>query len=542
MAGSNEKLEHGPGLLASLWRFRYALLAAVVVAAVLGYLLSSLQSPTYSTSALIVLREDRGTGLFSDATFTALPDQNVPQQANIAASDEVMARAAESLGNVVADDLGDIVEIGSDISLNQLTITAEAESADQAAARANAVSDAYVSVARQQSLADVENATAVIDEQIKALRDALQEENDTLRDSPGNVLAQDRVRTTQDQLLALQTKVAEITADATAFGSGVRLRQEAEVPESPTSPQPLRDAGLTAVLVFVVGAVVAYWRAGMRRRVEARTDPSTVRDVSLLGEIPRFRNAGATGPLLASEAGEAYEFVLSSIEFALAELDGSTVLVTSATPGDGKTTTALALAMASAREGRGVILVDTDVRAHGLTSLLRAESHPGMVELAADEVTLDEAIRRYRLSDTVQLSVLPSGRQPEDPTGMVRTPEFKRAIRGVRERAELLILDSSPLLAVADATVLASQADAIVLVVDSNTELDQLLKVKERLAFVNTPVIGYIYNRANVDRSTMYGYGYGSSKSTSGGGWGGGFRSLSGAKESVGAGSNGSRR
>jgi len=520
VAGTNEKLEQGPGLLASLWRFRYPLLAAVVITGVIGYIVSSLQPPSYTASALIVLREERGTGLFSDATFAADPDQNVPQQANIAGSNDVMMRAAEKLGDIGAGELGDAVTVESDISLNQLTITADADTPERAAARANAVSDAYVSAARQQALRDVESASAVIDEQVGTLRETLEEQNRTLRRSPNDVVAQDRVRTVQDQLLALQTKVAEITADATAFGSGVRLREEASAPEVPTSPRPLRDAALSAVLAFVVGAVVAYWRAGLRRVIETRSDPGSVLDVPLLGEIPKFSRVGSgpSGLLPGSEASEAYEFVLSSIEFSLADIDGSSVLITSAAPGDGKTATALHLAVASARETRKVILVDTDVRVHGLTTLLRAEEHPGLVELAEGSVELDECIRRYRLSDTAQLAVVPSGEAPEDSTGLMRAPEFKRAIRSIRDAAELVILDSPPLLAVADATVLATQVDAIVLVVDSQTERDQLLKVRERLAFVQTPVVGYIYTRANIDRATKDGYAYGGAGNYTSGG------------------------
>jgi Mrp family chromosome partitioning ATPase len=145
----------------------------------------------------------------------------------------------------------------------------------------------------------------------------------------------------------------------------------------------------------------------------------------------------------------------------------------------------------------------------GLTSLLRADAHDGLVQLADGEAQLDDCIRRYRLSDKSQLAVVPAGRPPEDSTGLMRAPEFKKAIQQITGHAELVIVDSPPVLAVADASILASQVDAIVLVVDNDTELEQLLKVQERLAFVPTPLIGYIYNRANVDKVARDGYAYG---------------------------------
>src|SRR5690606_16124133 len=92
----------------------------------------------------------------------------------------------------------------------------------------------------------------------------------------------------------------------------------------------------------------------------------------------------------------------------------------------------------------------------------------------------------------------------------------------IKQQSELVILDSAPLLAVADATVIATQVDGIVLVVDSRTQIDQLQKMQERLTFVPTPLLGYIYNRAELTKSVRYGnygnYGNGSRNGRSSGG------------------------
>jgi capsular exopolysaccharide synthesis family protein len=275
----------------------------------------------------------------------------------------------------------------------------------------------------------------------------------------------------------------------------------------------VRDAAVVATLGFGLASAFAHWRSGRSQRIETRVDAAAVLDVPLLGEIPRFKGSGSLrggNLVLGGEASEAYEFVLSSIEFALAEVGGSSILITSASPGDGKTVTALHVAMAAARESRRVRLVDTDLRAHGLTSLLRAEHRPGLVQLAAGEVSLDECIRPYRLSDRARLDVVPAGVSPANSTGLMRAPEFRGAIEYIRRNSELAVLDSAPLLAVADATVIATQVDAIVLVVDSRTPVDQLRKMRERLTFVPTPLLGYIYNRADTSRAARDGYGYGS--------------------------------
>ena len=514
MTASEEQWDQGPSLVESAWRFRYRLLIVVALCGLLGYWLSSLQAVQYSAPTTVFFRDAGGSGLFDIGSFASDPDRNVTQQASRVESRTVLERAAENLQGETAQSLDRRVKVEPQVDLNRMQIIATGPTPQRAADTANAVGEAYERVTREENLSAVERANAVLEEQISELRKRVEELDARLAAAPQDEVAASRLRTFESELIALETRASELSANAAVLGSGVRLREVAIPPPLPSSPKPLRDAAIAAVLGLGIATAFAYSRAGSHRRVEARTDPGPVLNVPLLGEVPKFNRvaAGPSGLLPGSAASEAYEFVLSSIEFSLAEISGSSVLITSAAPGDGKTSTALHLAIASAREERRVVLVDADVRVHGLTSLLRADQHDGLVQLADGDADLDECIRRYRLSDTAQLSVVPAGRAPEDSTGLMRAPEFRKAVQQIRHEAELVIMDSPPILAVADATILASQVDAIVLVVDRQTELEQLLKVRERLAFVSTPLIGYVYNRANVDRVTREGYSYGKTK------------------------------
>ena len=115
-------------------------------------------------------------------------------------------------------------------------------------------------------------------------------------------------------------------------------------------------------------------------------DPAAVLGAPLLGEVPDYAGP-QTGTLsgqlhLEPALVEGYQFVLSSIEYALEHNGGSSVLVTSASQGDGKTTTVLQLAMAASRDGRRVVLCDADIRAQGLTRLLGVTERTGLTDLA----------------------------------------------------------------------------------------------------------------------------------------------------------------
>lgn len=522
MSASEDDIRTGPSIAGSIWRHRYMVIVAVVLSGALGYWLSSLRPASYVASATLTLRDPSAPGALASSPGGGVDlERRVQQQADFVTSRAVLDAAAQELG-LTTVQLASAIEAEADPELAKITVTSTGREADGAAAWANAVADTYQTVARRRNSDDIEAANSVFQEQIKQLRE---EQQDLESDLDGvdiedrDPLVEARLQSLSGEIAALQTQTAELAANGAVFGAGIQAREQALPPEEPASPQPVRDAVVLAAIGFGLASAFAYWRQGRSRRIETRVDAASVLDAPLLGEIPKFAKSGplSGGKLvLGGEASEAYEFVLSSIEFALADIGGSSILVTSASPGDGKTVTALHVAMASARESRRVTLVDTDIRAHGLTTLLRAERNPGLVQLAAGQVTLEDCVRRYRLSDDVQLNVVPAGIAPETSTGLMRAPEFKRAIQHIRQNSELVVLDSAPLLAVADATVIATQVDAIVLVVDSRTPIDELQKMQERLTFVPTPLLGYIYNRADTPRAARYGYGYGNSRNGQG--------------------------
>jgi non-specific protein-tyrosine kinase len=513
---TEEEWPQGPSLVDAVWRFRFRILAAVVVCGMLGFWVSAQFPVRYSATTTILFRAPGESGPFETGLFASDPDRFVSQQASRVMTRTVLERAAGTLGGETFESLERDVAVKPDVELNRMQITASATTPERAAEIANAVAETFTQMVSAENLDDVEQANAVIEERITDLNRTVDELDQRLRQAPKDEVATSRLRTIEGALLALETQASELAANAAVHGSGIRSWEPAVPPEEPSSPKPLRDAALATAVGLGIASAVAYSRAGTHPRIEKRTDPGAVFKVPLLGEVPKFSEPSwdPGGLLPGSELSEAYQFVLSSIEFSLAEMGASSVLITSATAGEGKTTTALQLAVALAREARQVTLVDADVRARGLTTLLHAEGRNGLVQLA-DGKPLDDCIRRYRLSDATQLSVVPAGAPPEHSAGLMRAPEFKKAVEDIKREAELVIFDSSPILPVADALILASQVDAVVLVVDPRTELEQLHKVQERLAFVSTRLIGYIYNRASVDRATRYGYGYGSTVPTS---------------------------
>lgn len=493
-----------PTLFAAIARYRYVIAAVVVAAVVLGYLGSSARHATYEATNTIFLSE---SAIFGD-DGSVDPSRKVQQEASRLESRSVFQRAAKSLGGeLTRERLIKQITIEPDTTTGIIEVTGNAGDPQTAADIANSVTQAYEDLSRQSVQDQVSGASEVLSKQADQLSARVEELQNQVDARPSDTAAQGRLEAVQSQLLDLQSRISAMTADAALYGSGVSDVEKAVAPLEPTSPKPKRDAALAGLLALALASATAYWRAGSAAR--ARIDTSELLGAPLLAQIPEFRRSsgGTAGdPLFDPEAAEAYQFLLSSFEYAIAKTGARSILVTSVSPGDGKSLTALHLARALAIQGREVVLVDSDIRAHGLTTLLRADGHSGLVSMADGE-DLEGVVRRYRISNAVQLAVVPAGRTPSQPTGLLATARYRNAITRITTVNDLSIIDGSPLLTVADASAVAMQVDAILLVIDTETADDELVKVSERLRLISTPLLGYVVNRVPHGAQVSSAYG-----------------------------------
>lgn len=512
-APADERWGQGPGLLASVWRYRVAVVGVTLLAGASGFGLSRLVPESYEATARLFLADPRNTAVLGEDRVAIDPERYVAQQGELLTSRPVLERAAEALGEgTTAGDVDGAVAVTTDPESDRVEVTATAGDPQEAAATAQAVADAYEAVVSEGQLARAQDAV----DQLAPAREDLQRRLDELQaqSPPGiqNPVLDGQVAALTQQLGDLEARAQQVQVDAAAFGSGVQLTEPAEAPTGPSSPSALLWTAAGVLLGAGAATALAYQRAGTARRVEGRADPARVLGTPLLGEIPAYTPAdeGLAGQLtLEPGIAEAYQFVLASIEFALEQVGGSSLLVTSVLPGDGKTTSALQLSMTASRDGGRVVLVDGDIRAQGLSRLLGIHDRTGLTELALGNLEVDQSVHYLPVSDELLLPVVGAGSRVDDPGSFFRAPGFRKALQRVKDEAELVVVDSSPLLAVADTSVIGGQVDGIVLVVNRGTPLALLEKVRERLAFVSTPLLGYVYNRAERPRGQAYGYGYG---------------------------------
>jgi Mrp family chromosome partitioning ATPase/capsular polysaccharide biosynthesis protein len=496
-----------PGIVASLLRFRVIVVAATLLGAVAGYGLAQLLPVRYQTEASLVPADPGGPSILGGGASLGSSDRQVylAKQVRIMTSRVVLERALELIGGSQSlSDVREALEVQASPDMASISIVATGADARSTAALANAVGTAYKQVTAERAAEEADRAIAALEK----IRKQLQAELDASPESPNNRLTS-RQQDLRGRITDLQQREQDITVQAQVFASGVENFERAERPTAPSQPKPKLAVALGALLGLLGAGAWAWWAAARDRRAEGRGDPGRILGAPLLGEVPRLRSpqvrAGrpvASPPVLAPTLEDAYHFVVASLQHELAGVGGKSIAVTSVGPGDSKTSTALQIANAASQENRKILLIDADVRMRHLSELFGfAQDTPepnghGPPVPGGERVGAKEYIYRLVSTDSgMVLPVAPNRTDPWHPARSYRAVDVRDAVRSIGEMFDLVLIDTPALLVSSTALRVAGQADGVVLVVSHRVSLSQLRDVRERLAFVKTPLIGYIYVR-----------------------------------------------
>jgi capsular exopolysaccharide synthesis family protein len=201
-----------------------------------------------------------------------------------------------------------------------------------------------------------------------------------------------------------------------------------------------------------------------------------------------------------SPVSEAYRTLRTNLDFSSLDKPIKTMLVTSAGPGEGKSTVLANLAVTTAQAGRKVILVDCDLRRPTLHNIFNLKNDVGLTTMVVD----DAAIESPPLRDTgvEDLQLVSSGPLPPNPSELLGSRRMEEIIAALLERADVVLFDAPPVVAVTDAAVLATKVDGVLLVVNAGgTKRDYARTAKARLEKVNANLLGAVLNNVRFDVS-----------------------------------------
>jgi polysaccharide biosynthesis transport protein len=478
----SDTLAHALGVMRRRWLvIALCVLACVVVA--VGQQASS--TDRYTATANVAF----GTSGLSTAALQVdvgsdNPEREAATNVLVAQSPEVAEAVIRQLGLPMSpSDLLDAVQVAAAANANVLDISADAEDPETAARVANAFADEYIDFQAQTQLNGIASAERDLTAQMQTL--------------PIGSPEREAVEASLQRLAQLR---AVANGDARVIG-------RASSPDEPSGLGLRTTALLGAIIGLAIGLTVAFVLEAIDRRVETIEDFEREYRLQALAAVPQaaFRRRRAVdrrGQL------EPYRILRSALDFAAVTRTLDSILVTSAMPGEGKTTVAVDLAQAIALAGRRVTLIELDLRRPTFSQHFELDAREGVTTALLDPSRSPRDLIVAPLPDVPDLGVLPAGELPPNPSELLSSQALLDLLAELNDGETTLVIDAPPLNPVADAQELLSNPNvhgALIVARERKTTRDQVRQARAILDRHMVQLLGIVVTGIRDER--RYGYG-----------------------------------
>ena len=287
----------------------------------------------------------------------------------------------------------------------------------------------------------------------------------------------------------------------------VSVLEPANLPTHPTGTNKLIIIVLAGLVGFSLGAGAAYLLEYLDRTIKTASDVERIFNLPVIGYISEMSDneveAIAVSQDPNSVLAENFYMLVSNIEFFRISNPIKTILVTSPTQGNGKTTVATNLALSLARVEQNVILVDADLRRSSVHEYLKLTKTPGLSDLIGSKADVQSVARKLRSGGN--LEVITAGSKPPSITEVAGSKRIAAILSGLKKNHELVIVDAPPLI-IADTYNLASIADGVIIVMEpGQTSEDQARAIREQLGRADAKIVGFVFNKVSEEKLSGYG-------------------------------------
>ncbi len=324
---------------------------------------------------------------------------------------------------------------------------------------------------------------------------------------------QARLRVLQERLDTWQATYASLLSfiqDTPA--NYISVVEPAPVPTAPIGPRTQLNVLLAAITGLTLALGMAFFLEYLDDTIKTPEDIEQTMGLSTLGAITRIKGKHLEDKLIAADhpkspISEAYRVLRTNIQFSAIDQPMRTLLVTSPNPIEGKSTTLANLGVVMAQAGLSVIAVDSDLRRPVLHKFFKLPRKEGLTNaLLQDEPAIDGYLQATEVDN---LRVLASGPLPPNPSELLSSQKMRRLLENLTGQADVVLLDSPPMLVVTDAAVLANQVDGVLIVAEAGkTRRGMAQRAMENLGKVGANLVGAVLNRLSQRAAGDYYYYY----------------------------------
>jgi succinoglycan biosynthesis transport protein ExoP len=490
-----------------VWRRKFTVLIAMVVVVTVALVFSYTQTPKYAATAKIVLRL-RVTGLFGANAVPIDAARAVQTEIEAIQSDPVKERVREKVGSAPK------VRVSAVGNADLIAVRAESTSPNLAASVANAYADSYLEFRREQNLNEVLANSQQIESKVREIQrqiDELTASTDNLppcvdaRTNPGPCTQRESAAQERNALitqqLSFRERLNQLQVEQNLTGGGAQIGTPASVPSEPFEPTPRKNAVIAAVLGLLCGIALTFLFDYLDDSVKDKEDfERAVPRLPVIGLIPQVpewktkdqaRLVSMAAPT--SPPAEAYRILRTSIQFLTLDRPIRMIQVTSSSAQEGKTTTLANLAVAFANAGIRTVAVCCDLRRPRLHQFFGLDNAVGFTSVLLGSVPLAKALQPVPGQEG--LLILASGPLPPNPAELLSSSRSAELLANLAMHADMVLIDSPPVLPVTDALVISQHVDSTLLVSAAGvTTRKAAARAFEMLERVNAPMVGGILN------------------------------------------------
>ena len=306
-------------------------------------------------------------------------------------------------------------------------------------------------------------------------------------------------------------KETEVSKDLQT--SNIRIIDYADVPRAPAGPNRKRDVSTGIMLGILVGLGLALLLEYLDSTIKNAEDVETYVKLPFLGYIPSAKQELksdkdidlACNKLPQSRIAEAFRSVRTSILFSTPEdRPLKTILVTSTSPQEGKTTVSTNLSIVFAYSKEKTLLIEADMRKPRITHSLNVDNNSGLSSYLAGTTSFEESVKPSFIPN---LFIMPSGPKPPNPAELLTSTKSRSLLEEAKTKFDRIIVDTSPVLTVADASIIANMVDGVIQIIRASFQnIDLILRSRQRLLEVKSRIIGVILNNVDVKKEDSYYY------------------------------------
>lgn len=504
--------------MALIWRWSWLIVVGIVVAGGSAYLVSSNTTPVYRATARYLIDEAPGAGSSNEYSQILTAQRLAQTYVQIITTNQVLEETIERLGlPFTINQLKGMISVSAPQETQILTVSVEDTDRHRAADIANAIGTVFISqnLAREsqryaQPIANWESRMLEIADEIENLDRQIS--SLAAAETPEELALLSRLETERNEARIRYTdafnKLNDLQVSQVQESNNIQPIEPAVAPGGAIRPRTLNNTLLAAVVGGLLALGIIFLIEYLDDTVKTPDQVLEDTGLSTLGAVANIKGDQLKDRVVAhlrprDPISEAYRVLRTNLSFSAIDKELQDLLITSSSPGEGKSTTVANLATVMAQTGKKVVIVDADLRRPVQHRIFSLTNNQGLTTALLDQKTAVSS--HIQPTEIRNLHVMTSGPIPPNPAELLNSQRMAHVLAELRQEADVIIYDTPPILTVADAAILSPQVDGCILVVETGkTRRDTFIQAVQRLQKTGANFFGIVMNRLRPGRSGYY--------------------------------------